>query len=196
MPPSIQPLFHPDNFKPPRHPSKSSMKKDQTFWTALSKMESWCPDFRLPSPPISLPGTGTSFGQSALSVISSAYRHWQRTVMKWKQWRMTTMTTFLPKHFLSVILITQDSTGDTDDKIFHLQCIKSSPWYSAPAAESLHCVSLMSQCHLIYSCCCDPPIAICLPYLQGLMSSKHSRDSLKGIFERQNDAICFVISLL
>jgi hypothetical protein len=32
---------------------------------------------------------------------------------------MTTMTTFLPKHFLSVILITQDSTDDTDDEIFH-----------------------------------------------------------------------------
>jgi hypothetical protein len=40
MPAFIQSLFQPDNFKPPRHPSKSSMKKDQTFWTALSKMES------------------------------------------------------------------------------------------------------------------------------------------------------------
>ena len=106
------------------------------------------------------------------------------------------MTTFLPKLFLLVILITQDSTDDTDDEIFHSQPIKSSPQYSAPAGKSLHCVRLMSQCHLIYSCCCDPHIAICLPYLQGLISSKHSRDSLKGKFERQNDVISFVIGRL
>jgi hypothetical protein len=32
---------------------------------------------------------------------------------------MTTMTTFLPKLHFPVILITQDSTDDTDDEIFH-----------------------------------------------------------------------------